>query len=437
MNLTVEEISETRKKLVVSVAADEVDKEQSQLLEEFSQQARIPGFRPGKAPKQLVRKRFAKNLAKELNRKMTTKAYDQAVKESELDICAVVSIDKDDFKAGEGSEFALTVDINPAFNLPDYLGIPTEVPSIDINDEEIEEAITAIRTQRAQYNEVDRPAQKGDFVKVSYEGKIGDKPISELVNDRPIWGKQENTWEEIGESDSPGVPAIVEGALEMKAGDKKEYEMEFSDDFAIPELAGKKATYALEMHEVRERVLPDIDEEFLKSMEAEDIEQLREQVGSQLHSRKEQERRSSQRRQITEALSERIEFPLPESALEHETNSVMSDIVRRNLQQGMSEEDLESHKEEIFESARRAAAERVKINILLHRIGEEEKIEVEEEDMQRFIMTEAIATRRNPQDLVKEIGNDSDRMMSIRRSIMVNKTLEHVVEKSTVTVKEG
>ena len=302
----------------------------------------------------MIRGRFAKQISEELGRKLTSKAYHYAMDESKLDIYTVVDFEGGEFKAGEAGELTLTVDVNPDFNLPEYKGIETALSPVEVDDKEVDAAIDEIRRQRSDFKVVERAVEKGDFVKVSYEGKIEGQPIAELVPNSPIWGKQDNTWEEAGAENVMGVQAGVEGLVGMKVGESKEAEMDFPEDHAVPELAGKKGTYSMEVHEVRERVLPEMNEEFLKSMKLESVEQLKDQIYDDLKGRKDQERRSDQRRQILDALSERIEFPLPESALERETENAMREIMSRNIQQGVPESELEAHKDEIFDGARRA-----------------------------------------------------------------------------------
>ena len=196
----------------------------------------------------------------------------------------------------------------------------------------MEAAIDETRKQRASFQVVERAAGKGDFVKVSYEGEIEGSPIADMVPDKPIWGKQENTWEEAGADEQQmGVPVIIEGLVGMISGDKKEAEMDFPADFDVPELAGKKAIYRFEVHEVRTRVLPELDDKFLESMKLESVEQFKDQVYEDLLNRKKYDNRQAQRQQIIEEINARVEFPLPESALEKETNSAMADIMKQNM----------------------------------------------------------------------------------------------------------
>lgn len=434
MQLAIEDIDETRKRLIVTLSADEIAREDRELIREFSRHVQVPGFRLGKAPEQLVRRHYQKKIAEELNRKVRSAAYEQAMDDSELDIYSIISLEANEVKVGKGNDITITVDVNPSFNLPEYEGIPTEIPPREVTEEELEEAITAMRVQRADYKTVERAAVEGDYVQISYEGRIDGKSITELVPDNPLWSAQKHTWESLGETNTMGVPAVVQGAVGMEAGDEKEVSMDFPGDFEIEALAGKKVLYAMEVHEVREQVLPELDEAFLKNFKADSMEEFKKGVRGDLQRRKKEQLHGLQRRQVADALAERIEFALPASAMETESSRVMEDLIQHNLNRGVVHEQLEEHKQEIYDSARRIAAARVKMDILLNRIGEDTNIEVEESDIQRHLVTQAIATRTKVEDLVAEIKNDPSRLASIRRSILADKTLDHVVEKSTVTI---
>jgi trigger factor len=432
MNLSIEDINETRKKLVVSVTADEAASEEKEILRDFSGKVRIPGFRQGRAPETIVRSRFSKELNGELSRKLAGKAYEHAIEESGFEIYTVVEVDGGEFASGQDGEISVMVDILPEFNLPDYDGINTKVPTAEVSDEEVETAIDELRKQRSEFQVVERAAELGDYVKVSYVGTIDGRTIADLAPERAIWGTQENTWEEAGAEEGVGVEAVVKGVVGMAAGDSKQETMSFPAEFEVEELAGKDAAYEIEVHEVRQRVLPEINEEFLKSMRLESAELLKDQIYDDLKSRKEQLRRNRQRTQVTNELDARIEFSLPESAVESETESVMREVVEQNVRRGIGEDQLDAHKQEIFDSARRTAGRRVKMNILLTRIGKEEGIEVDEEDVQRYLMSEAIATRVQVEQLVKDYQKDRQRGMAMQRAILVEKTLARIIEKTVI-----
>lgn len=437
MKVTVEDVNETRKKIHVSLDADEIAAESKSLLKQFSQQAKIQGFRPGKAPENLIVKKYKNEIKGELNRKLTGKAYEEGVKESGLDVYAVVEMDGGDIETdAPGAELSFTFDIRPTFDLPDYKGVDVSVPKADVTEDEFSKTKDYILNQRAEYNVCEKAAEQGDYVKVSYEGKIGDERVADLVEDRPIYGTQTNTWEQAGDEQSPGVQSIVQGLLGMSAGDKKDVEETFPEDFEVEALQGKTVTYSMEVHEVREKKLPEMDEEFLKGFQVESVEQWEERIKDDIRSQKQQHAEGQKRQQIIDHLSSLIEFPVPESAVESERQAILQQHVQQAMQQGATEEQLEEHKESLFAQAGEAAEKRVKTQIILGRIAEAEDVKVENEDMQQAIMQQAMQTRTPPDEIVKNLQKNQDQLRELQRAVLFQKTLDFLIEQANVSEVE-
>ena len=300
----------------------------------------------------------------------------------------------------------------------------------DASDEEVTKMLDQILSQRAEFNVAEKAAEKGDYVQCGYVGKIGDELVADLVPDATMYGSQKTTWEEAGSEDATGVRAIIDGLVGMKAGDTKEVTMEFPEDFKPEALAGKTAVYSLEAKEVREKVMPEMDEAFFKSLQVKDEAELRERIAENISNQKKQQNANAERQQITEELLKAVDFPIPESGVERETESVLRDFMRRNMQQGVSAEDFEKHKESLHEGASKAAHDRLKSRLILTKIAEKEKIKVENEDFSRMIMIEAQQTGQNTEKVVKELRKDQSRINDMRREIILGKTMDWLLEKA-------
>lgn len=436
MNTVIEEISDTRKKLIVNVPAATIESLEGEVVGEFAKQAKIPGFRPGKAPANIIKKRYAKDIRNETGNKVAQKAYESAVESSKIKVMALVEADGGNFEVGKDNEYQFTVDLVPEFELPTYKGLEISAPSEDVTDEEIEETIEEIRRQRASFEEVNREAAEGDYVKLSYEGKLDDQPLSEIAPDAPQLAKQENTWEEAGNADTPGIAGIAECLTGLKPGDKSEAEHTFPEDFNIEALAGKTVNYAFEVHEVRERKLPELNEEFYQSLQVENHDGLIERVKNELIQRKKQEVLTRKRNQIAEKLAEGVDFAIPETSVEQETQQVIEEIMQVNMQRGVPLEEFEKHKEEVYANARQTALHRAKVNFLLLKIAEEERITAENDDFNRIIMSQAMQSRTKPDQIVKELQKDRARVDRMRRDIILGKALDKVVTEAKITISE-
>ena len=434
MNIELKDLSETRKSLIVTLDRSEVDTEHQAVVGEIAKATRLPGFRPGHAPASLVAKRFTKEILDELKTKVVGKAYRGGMDKTKLEVVNVVKVEEGTIEPGLSAAITFTIDVQPPFELPEYVGLPVRVQPVEPTEAEIDGVIEHLRQERADFKVADRPAHRGDYVKLAYEGTIGGKPIAELAPEKQIYGKVPQTWEEVEAEQDGLIPGLGRQLAGLKAGDKKDVHVTFPAGFAAaPELGGKAAVYAVDVQEVRERVLPSLDAEFFKVQQAENLEALRLRVGQDLRQRKELENRRAQRQQVREALAARIEFPLAESLIAAETQEVLRRFMEDNMRRGVPEEEFEKNKKELYENARRAAVARVKQQILVEKVAEKEKIEVNERDIDGAIMREALRTSQRPDKVAKEFSKDRDRLRALKNAIVFDKALDFLVSKATLT----
>ena len=434
MNIEIKDISETRKSLVVTLDQAEVAAEHKAVVGEISKQARLPGFRPGKAPANLVLKRYGKEIADEFKQKVLSKAYRGGLEQSKIDALNVTDVQEGTLASDQAATITITLDVRPTFVLPDYVGLSTEIKSVDATDAEVDTVIDGMRSERADFKVAERPAAKGDYVKLAYEGAIDGKPVLELAPDKQIYGKVPQTWEEVEGENEGLIPGLGKQLAGLKAGDKKDVTIAFPSDFsAVPALAGKTAVYAVEVQEIRERVLPPMDEAFFKAHQSADLESLKVNVRNNLKGRKEHENRQAQRRQVTESLNAKVDFAVPESLVESETQQVLRQFIEENMRRGMSADQFEKDKKQLHEGASKAARIRVKTQLILAKIAEKEKITVTEKDIDTFIYRESVMNNQKPEKLVKELTQNRDKLRSVQQSIMFDKALDLLVSKATVT----
>jgi trigger factor len=433
MNHSIEKISETRAKVTVTVSGEESAAQDRAALRNVSQQARVPGFRPGKAPEALLRQRYAKAIAEEGKHKTLSAAYEYARDKSGLKIFTLVDAVEGDIVPGKEAAPVFTFDLVPEITLPKYIGLETKVRPVILDDKDIDDNIEAIRRSKAKYEKVEREVRKGDYVKLSYKGAIDGTPI-EGMTDKKIWGTQENTWEEAGEAgpNTLGVPAIVEGIVGMKIDEEKDLDQVFEENHEVEALRGKKAVYHVTIHEVRERVLPAMDDEFLKDLKVESVEKLRERLKEELTNRKNYERRMSQREQIVRKLLDEVKFEVPESAVESETQNVLQRVMVDNMRRGVPKEEFEAHKDEMHAKAQEIAHLQTLRNFLITEIAKAEKIQVTNDDMSRAITMQAMRMRITPDQFVKELTKDRDAVRGMQRDILLDKTMEFLADKATV-----
>jgi len=431
VNIEIQDVSVSRKTLVVTLDKSEVEAVYRSVVAEVAKVASLPGFRAGKVPVAVVEKRFAKEIEGEFKSKVVNKAYEDGLEQSKLQVFGLVDLKEGVIEKGLSAAVTLTVDLRPEFKLPEYKGLQTEVAPVDVTDAEVDAAIEGMRAERADFKVVERASQKADYVKLYYEGKIGDKPVAELVPDRAIFGKAPQTWEEV-EGNEGLIPGLGKEIAGLSKGDKKDVKVSFPADFHVTELAGKEAVYAVEVLEVREKVLPELNEAFLKGMQVESVDALKTRTLEHLKYRKEMDNRGAQRQQITEKLSAGVDFEVPQSLIESETQSILRRFMEENLRRGVPQDAFEKNKEQLFEDARKAAARNAKVQLVLARIAAEEKIELKDVDYDRFIRMESMRSGERPEKLVKELGKDRSRLRAMQQQMLLDKALDFVVSQATV-----
>jgi trigger factor len=434
VNVQVTAASATRKQLVVSLDVSEVDAAHREVAGEVSKLARLPGFRPGKAPLALVQKRFAKEIADEFKQKLTANAYQGAMDKEKLDVLSLVKVDGADFVPGQAATVTFVVDVRPEFTLPAYADLPTEIAPTETTEAEIAQVIEGLRSDRADFKAADRESRKGDYVKLGYEGQVDGKPITELAPDKELYGKVPQTWEEVEGTNEGVIPGLGAQIAGLKPGQKRDVKITFPADFApVPALAGKQATYSIEVQEVRERVLPPLDAEFFKAHQVDDLAGLQNQVKTNLRLRKEHDNRIAQRRQVTDRLAAAVEFEAPESMVNSETQGVLRQFIEENMRRGVPAEQFEKDKKTLFEGAKKAATNRVRLQLILARIAEQEKITVGNEDLNEFIYRESVRSRQSADKVAKALASDREQLRGVQQSILFDKAVDFVVSKAKVS----
>ena len=433
MNVQITDINETRKTLTVTLDKSEVDGEYNAILGDFTKQVSLPGFRPGKAPAAMVAKRFGKELKDEFKQKVIGKAYRDGLDQSKLEVLSLVEIEEGAIEPGLSAAIKLTVDVRPEFQLPDYNGFTTEIQPPEPTEAEVDTVIEGLRAERADFKVAERAAAKGDYVRFGYEGTLDGQPLTGIVGDKAIYASAPQTWEEVegvNEGLLPGMSTQIAG---LKATDKKTVTIAFPADFAaVPALAGKAVSYAIEVQEVRERVLPPMDEEFFKQNRADNLDGLKAQVRANLTMRKEQENRAAQRRQVTDALVAQANFPVPDSLVASERDGVLRQFIEENMRRGVPQEQFEQNKKELHDSATKAAVSRIKVQLMLAKIADAEKLKVDEKDFNTWIMREAMRSGQKPDKLAKDLGKDREQLRAIQQQLIFDKALDFLVTKATV-----
>lgn len=367
----------------VEIEAQKVDETFEAITKDFQRQAAFPGFRPGKAPRDMVLRRFEKDIQDQVRRKLISDSYQKAVDEQKLDVLGQPDIEEIQFSRGQPLQFAATLETAPEFQLPDYKGLPVQCEARSVTDEDVERALNALRLQRLSFRTAHRPAQTGDIAVVNYTGTCDGRPITQIAPSATRLTEQKNFWVELGSNSF--IPGFADQLIGAKAGDQRTVTVDFPADFLTGQLAGRKGVYEVQLVEVKEKVLPALDDAFAKAYEAENLEKLRAGVRRDLENELKYKQHNSIRAQLVRALLDRVNFELPETAVAQETRTVVYDIVQENAKRGASRQLIEQQKDQIYSAAAHSAKERLKAAFLMQKIAEREDIKVSQEEIARRV----------------------------------------------------
>jgi trigger factor len=435
MAVTIENTAPCRKKLRVEVAAERVAGARAEILQEFRKVATIPGFRPGKAPEPMVEKRYASQIDEELRKRLIPESYREALNEQKLKVVGYPQIESVDYHPGRPLIFTAAVDTAPEFSLPDYKGIPVKKKAVAVKDEDINKTLDSLRDQQADFVNVEgRTLRTGDYAVVNYSGVADGKPISELAPEDKGLGESKDFWLLIS-SDS-FLPGFCDQLVGANAGEKRQVLVDFPKDFPSKSLAGRKATFFVDIVTIKEKKLAEFNDDLAKKLGTESLEKLRDAIRKGLVAEAEGQQDSDMRRQVVEYLLARAEFELPESLVQQETRSIIYDVVRENSTRGATKEQLEQKKDEIYGFAAKSAKDRVRTSFILDAIARAEQIKVEEAEVDERIAQMAQRSRTTAARLraqLAERGGEAE----IEEQILVSKTLDFLVDSAKVETVTG
>jgi trigger factor len=338
-------------------------------------------------------------------------------------------IEEIQFGRGQTLQFAATIETAPEFELPEYKGLEVKKENRSVTDADVEKAIDALRQQQVSFNTVERPAATGDIAVVNYTGTSDGKPITELSETAKGLTEQKNFWVEM-ESKS-FIPGFADQLAGAKAGDKRTVNVDFPADFVTPQLQGKKGVYEVEVVEVKEKILPTVDDAFAKSFGAEDVQKLREGVRRDLDNELNYSQNRSVRNQLISALMSKVTFDLPESAVQNKTRSLVFDLVRENQKRGVPREMIEQEKDRIYSAAEQNAKDHVKVAFLLQKIAEKENIKVSQEEVGRRAQMLAAMNQIPFEKFVKDLQKRNG-VVELYDQVAMEKVLEFLQQNAKI-----
>ncbi len=433
MKVDVEKQPDSTSTLYIHLPPDEVSKEWDAIANNFARFAKIPGYRPGKAPRRVIEAKFKKEIRDELTKKLVSKSYHDAVAQEQLRVVSLTNVEDVQFGEDKSIRFRATVVTAPEFELPDYKSIPVELPEVKVEEKEIDAAVERLREQSADFIDVtERALQMEDFAVMDFEGSSEGKSISEIAPQasKNLQGGKK-FWLRLAPDNF--LPKFCEQLVGQKRDESRDVIVEFPADLPVPELAGKPAVYQVTLREIKQRVLPDVNDEFAaKLLPGKTVGDLRHMIEHDIEHEKEHQVEQAKEAQILKHLNDQTPFELPQSLLRGETRRALTELVQRNRERGISDEMLKEKEKELIEGAAGLATHRLRTNFILGRIAEREKIEVSREDMEQRIRQEATRYNLSVDKMRREL-EEHDGLNALAEQILLGKTLDFL--KANVSVQ--
>ncbi len=378
------DISETEKNLVIEIPGDVVSATIERLTKDYGKAAKIPGFRPGKAPAQVVRKRYREQILHDVVHELVPRAVDEALRERGLEPVDTPNVKDVVVEEGRPLTFTAAFETVPPIDPGEYVAITLRKTPVEVEDSAVEQALERLRERAARFEPVeDRPVAQGDTVVVDLERTGADGQTE----------KHENVSVEVGApANPPGFDAELTG---LRVGDSRRFTLTYPGDYAVKELAGSSVAYAVAVRAIKRRVVPGLDDEFAKDLgDYESLEALRGRVREDLEHQSLHEKDRELRAEMLRQLASRVGFEAPASLVDREIDRRVEDFVRRLIEQQIDPMRTNINWEEFRDRQREPAAEAVRGALVLDEVARRENLTVDQAEVTREVERYAERTGR-------------------------------------------
>ncbi|MBU3937854.1 MAG: trigger factor [Proteobacteria bacterium] len=426
MQINVEDVSSLTKKMIITLPEAQVAQEMESAYKKLNSEVSLKGFRKGKVPRQVLEKNYGPKVEYDVAEKLIQGTYFDALEKSKID--AVVHPDIREQKFAENGTFVYTaeVDVRPQFELAEYKGIEIEQPALEVSDEEISQELEALRKQMAPLQSVeDRAIENGHLAVVDFQGYHNGTAIKQVVG--------ENYSVDVG-SGKYGKE-FEEKLLGLKKGEEASQEIDFPESFANPILAGKKIEFKINVKDVKERVLPALDDEFAKEV-GEEFASL-DALKSHIREKKLQTKKDAQRGDLTDKLMkvliETHDFEIPPRLVAYEIEAMIKELESNLERQGMTLEGAGFNRDALVEQYKLAAQSRVKGDFLLKKVAEKEALKLENEDIDAGF--KRISEQYNmPVSEVKKYFSSRDDLLPFMAELLNEKILSFLIDAAKMKI---
>jgi trigger factor len=394
------DVSATQKTITIEIPVDIVDAEINRIAKGYTKQARIPGFRPGKVPTTLVKRRFKEQILHDVAHGLIPRAVDEALQERGIEPVNTPNIKDVALEEGQPLKFTAAIETVPPFDVGDLSTIEATRHSTEVNDEAVEKTLQQLRQRGAKYEPVEsRGVEDGDTVVLDIERKDANGG-ADATPDRHA-----DVSLELGSPANP--PGFDAQLLGLRTGETKTFTIHFPEDYTVKEMANTDVEYTVTVKDIRRKVLPELDDEFAKDLGAfESLDELRDRVRADLQQESEEHARQHLRTDLLKQLSDRVTFDLPPSLVEREMDRRIEEFASRLMQQNVDPRQAGIDWGQFRESQREPARASVASALALDEIARREGLTVSAEDVEKEIERFAVRAGRTPAALRAQLEKE-------------------------------
>jgi trigger factor len=432
MNVEVENLPNCIASLHIELPPDVVTKERNEVIQGFRRVARIPGFRPGKAPNGVVEAKFRKEIQAELTKKLVTETTREAIREKGLKVLSISNVDGVEFTPEKSMRFTATLITAPEFELPDYKGIQVNLPPAEATDQELEKSLQSIRERHATFSDLEgRALEMQDFAVIDYATTLDGQPLLEVEPKAPkILGGGVDFWIKLDENTF--LKGFSDQLVEMQIGETREFTLRVPDDHPVAELAARTLDFKVTLKAIKSMQLPELTDELADQVEKGlTLEKLKESLKLQLAFEKERRLETMKQNQVIDYLASHVECELPQSYVKDETRRILSEIVQQNQRRGISDDLLRENQKDIISAASRNARDRLKANFILTKIAEKEQIEVKPQELRERVQMLANQYRVKYEKMMSDL-EEKNALGQVREEVLIGKVLDFLTSNANV-----
>ena len=426
MQVTVEDVSSVKKVLHIEIPEGKVTHELDNAYGQLKKTAKIRGFRPGKAPRGVLERMFKKEVQADVSSRLIQESFVEAIKETDLKIVGSPKVDPPGIEPKTSYKYDATIEIRPEIDNIEFKGLKLKKTKYQISDSEIQAQLNKLQKNMAQLKSVDgnRPAKKDDIAMIDYAGFKDGKPFAETQ-------AIENTAIKIG--DGSMLKDFDEKLVGMKPGDEKEFNVRFPKDYSNKKLADLDITFQMKLNEIKEEILPEIDDELAKDLgEYNTLDELKDAITDNLQQGYAKRTEQELNEQVFKTLIEKTEFEVPESLVDAEVQEIVAEAERSFSYQNRSLEDLGLSRDSLLEQYRKTAEKQVRRHLILSQIIDQENMVLPDEDLEAGLREMSDAYRQPLEDLKNYYAKHEDKLVFFKHTLLEKQAITLIIDSGKI-----